>query len=105
MKSDRDRLNEFLETGDAVEFFLTSDKEYGGLRWGVYGAPPTNEVFVLADANGRIFVSAAPSILLFPPMSDRKFGIDIADQFVAEKLSAEIWSANREEILSALGKL
>jgi hypothetical protein len=105
MKSDADRLKDLIVRDEVLEFFQASDKEHPELQWTVYGSIPTNEVFVRADARGTVFVQSSPSELLYPVMADRRFGIDVADNFVAEKLSAEIWSANRKKILSALGKL
>lgn len=104
MLSDKDRLDEFLRIGETIEFFHVSDKEHAKLCWRVFGVPPTNEIFVRAEVGALQFVKAAPSLLAYPLMEDRRFGIDVADKYVAEKLSIEVWEENSDAIAAGLEK-
>ena len=62
------------------------------VRWSVFGIPITNEVVVKAD-NGRVsYYHSEVSPLLYPPMADRIFGIDVCDDALAKKLGCELWA-------------
>ena len=92
MKSEYMRLHAIVESGNALEFFTTTDKEHEQIVWTVFGAIETNEVIVRASVNGHHFYHSAPSLLLIPVMADRRFGIDVADRALAERLSNELWA-------------
>ena len=104
MKNEIRRLEQFIAGNDTLEFFRTTDKEHPEVQWVVYGIISTNEIFVRAEAGGEAFAKSAPSELLIPPMADRRFGIDVADEQVANMLSMDLWVEYRHAILSAVGK-
>lgn len=102
MNTESKRLHAIVESGRALEFFTTADKEYGQIQWTVFGAIETNEVIVRATAGGRHFYRSAPSPLLVPLMADRRFGIDVADNALAEHLSNELWARDGETMVELL---
>ena len=102
MTSQANRLHGIIESGKALEFFTTTDKEYSQVVWAVFGAIETNEVIVRASVNGHHFYHSAPSPLLVPLMADRRFGIDVADKVVAEHLSNELWASHGAAMVALL---
>lgn len=102
MSAESERLQEILESKKILEFFSAADKEHGDIQWTVCGAIETNEVIVRATINGRHFYRAAPSPLVFPPMADRIFGIDVMDDRLAQHLSGELWQSEGETMLRLL---
>ena len=102
MSTETDRLHSIVEAGKALEFFSTEDKEHSQIVWTVFGAIETNEVIVRASVNGRHFYHAAPSQLLFPPMIDRRFGIDVVDNALARHLSNELWERDGQSMVMLL---
>jgi hypothetical protein len=96
------RLHAIVESGNTLEFFSTGDKEYSQIRWTVFGAIDTNEVIVRASVNGHHFYHSAPSPLVVPLMADRRFGIDVADNAVAEHLSNELWASHGAAMVALL---
>ncbi len=102
METEHNRLHGIVESGKALEFFTTTDKEYSQIVWAVFGAIETNEVIVRASVNGQHFYHSAPSPLLVPLMVDRRFGIDVADNARAEHLSNELWARDGEAMVAML---
>lgn len=102
MSSETDRLQSIVEAGKALEFFSTEDKEHNQIVWTVFGAIETNEVIVRASVNGQHFYHSAPSPLLVPLMVDRRFGIDVADKALAERLSNELWARKGAAMVALL---
>lgn len=91
MKSEYARLHAIVTSEEVLEFFTATDKEHDQIVWTVFGAIETNELIVRASVNGRHFYRAAQSPLLVPRMIDRRFGIDVVDNALAEQLSNELW--------------
>lgn len=102
MNPESKRLHAIVVSGKALEFFSTGDKEFSQIRWTVFGAIDTNEVIVRASVNGQHFYHAAPSPLLIPLMADRRFGIDVADNALAEHLSNELWARDGATMVGLL---
>ena len=102
MASETDRLHRIIESGKALEFFSTEDKEYKNILWTVFGAIETNEVIVRASVNGQHFYHAAPSQLLYPAMIDRRFGIDVVDNALARRLSNELWERDGQSMIKLI---
>lgn len=102
METENNRLHGIIESGKALEFFTTTDKEYSQIVWAVFGAIETNEVIVRASVKGQHFYHSAPSPLLVPLMVDRRFGIDVADKALAEHLSNELWARDGAAMVALL---
>lgn len=102
MTSETDRLHSIVSSGEVLKFFSTNDKEFPQIIWAVFGAPETNEVIVRASVKGRHFYHAAPSPLLVLLMVDRRFGIDVADNALAEHLSNELWTRDGAAMVALL---
>lgn len=96
---DRSRLERFIQKGTVIEYMTdNADRQFASVRWSVYGAWETNEVFVRVTNGSRVFVRAAPSELAFPVMRDRIWGIDVRDLRLAGDLSAAIWNDHGREL-------
>lgn len=102
MNPESARLHAIIESKQVLEFFSAADKKHGDIQWTVFGAIDTNEVIVRATVNGRHFYRAAPSPLVFPPMADRIFGIDVMDDRLAQHLSGELWQSEGQSMLRLL---
>lgn len=100
-ETEHTRLESVIANGRVVKFFETTDKEIIGVIWAVYGAIDTNEIIVAARAGDVVAYGSAPSLLIAPPMVDRRFGIDVADSDVAERLSIELWEAHGAKLVKA----
>ncbi|MBK9989881.1 MAG: hypothetical protein IPP19_03845 [Verrucomicrobia bacterium] len=75
------------------------DREYPQVRCSIYGAPKTNELFVRLT-NGLItVVETAESGVLFPPMADRIFGMDVLDHQIAFGLAERMWETHKTVLL------
>jgi len=98
MTKENERLARLVEADSAMKFFDTDDREHPRIQWAVYGLPETNEVVVRASAAGKEFYKAAPSRLTYPAMIDRRFGIDVMDNQLAEELSNALWAEHGEEL-------
>lgn len=96
------RLETLVTSGRTIKFFDSADKQYPQIKWTVWGALDTNEIIVRASAGTISVWRSAPSILLNPSMADRRFGIDIADSEVANRVSMEIWETESERLIKAI---
>lgn len=94
------RLRALLAENAVIRYLeRVRDREFPSIHWSVFGAPATNELFVCVS-NGRTdFVEAIESPLLYPPMADRIFGIDVADLRAAEELSGRMWTKYQHALL------
>jgi len=77
------------------------DKEHPEITWQCYGLIPSNEIAVIARCGDVEIGACRKSPLLVPVMADRIFGMDVADEEVAMRLSEEIWSSHAEQLLAA----
>jgi hypothetical protein len=75
------------------------DREYPQIRCSIYGAPKTNELFVKLTNGPVTFVETAESGVLFPPMADRIFGMDVVDHQIAFELAERMWETHRGVLL------
>lgn len=65
----------------------------------MWGAIPTNELFV-SLTNGEItFVECVPSPLEVPVMGDRIFGMDAADAHTAGALADAMWEKHKHQLI------
>jgi hypothetical protein len=78
-----------------------ADKEYPEISWAIFGLPITGEIAVLARVGDLRLGRAAPSPLLIPKMSERVFGIDLADHDLAMQLSGELWEELSPRLIAA----
>ncbi|RFF27203.1 hypothetical protein DZK25_09505 [Wenzhouxiangella sp. 15181] len=102
MSTEDNRLHGIVKSGKVIEFLSSADKEFEEIQWTVFGAIETNEVIVRASVGGKHFYHAAPSPLAVPVMADRRFGIDVADSALAEKLSNELWARDGAAMVALL---
>lgn len=93
-ENEQRRLAESVSSKHVICFYADHpDNEVPSVRWSVFGDPKTNTVVVRANKGALAYYHSAPSWLLYPPMKDRVFGIDEADETLAQKLGAELWQA------------
>jgi len=86
------RLEDIVDSDRVICFFSGNpDIEVPGVFWSVFGDPETNEIVVRANKGSLAYYNSAQSELLYPKMDDRRFGIDVMDMRLAEKLSAALW--------------
>lgn len=64
------------------------------------GLPGTNEIVVMAAVGTLKLGMAHPSILAWPAMIDRIFGIDVDDQRLALWLSEQLWNAHSDRLIA-----
>ena len=96
----RQRLEMLIKAGRGIPYMMdNADREFPAVRWCVYGAPDTGELFVSVTNGTVMFVRAVVSDLLFPPMADRVFGIDVRDLRLAGDLTAAMWRDHRDALL------
>ena len=102
MNPEIERLHAIVESDKVMEFFSMPDKEHDQIQWAIFGAVETNEIIVRATVKDRHFYCSAPSPLAIPPMADRRFGIDVADDSLARELSDQLWQREGEAMLELL---
>jgi len=97
---DAKRLRQLIKAGRVIPYLVdNADREHPSVRWCVYGAPDSGELFVSATSGSTVVVRAVKSELVYPPMADRIFGIDVRDLRTAGDVSAAIWRDCRAELL------
>lgn len=74
-------------------------REHPYIKLSVWGAIPTNELFIKLTNGVREIVTCAPSLLEYPPMADRLFGMDILDQELAAQLAEKTWELHKHELI------
>lgn len=96
-----ERLADYIKGQQVIHFVShADDKEYPYIKLSILGAILTNELFVKLT-NGRVeFVAFVPSPLIYPVMSDRRFGIDVSDHSAAIKLAEELWELHKHQLLT-----
>jgi hypothetical protein len=105
-RSAADRLSEAVAKGNAIAYLKdSSDKEHPELRWSIYGLPRTGEIAVLVAIADLSLAMTGASPLLVPAMEDRIFGIDVADQQLADELSDTLWSQHADVLIAAVHRL
>lgn len=77
-----------------------TDKEYPEIVWSMWGLPDTNEMAVIAAVGTLELGMAHRSILEWPAMVDRIFGIDVDDQRLAFWLSEQLWNAHSDRLIA-----
>lgn len=75
------------------------DREYPQIRCSIYGAPKTNELYVRLTNGSVTFVETTESSVLFPPMADRIFGMDVLDHRIAFGLAEQMWEKHQSVLL------
>lgn len=86
------RLECLIKSGRVIPYLVNNaDKEHSQVRWCIYGAPDTNELYVSVTNGTHQFVRAVHSAVFHPPMRDRIFGIDVCDLDLAGGLSSAMW--------------
>lgn len=95
------RIAHAIEQKRAIPFCdPTPDNQYPQVKWRIFGLIETNEIAVLAECGDLKLAACEESGLLFPPMADRIFGIDVMDQELALQLSDRLWSEYSEQLIA-----
>ena len=101
----KERLEQLIASDKTMVFMQdNADKEYPKIKYDLFGAPETNELFVRVKAGDAVFVAVTKSPLLVPRMADRIWGPDVADWQAADELSSKLWEKHRGALLAAIGK-
>ena len=91
-----------LDKSDTSKFYpyhTTADKEYSYIIWSVFGKLDDGTICVHVT-NGEIeFEEFKPSTLKYPKMTDRMFGIDMADNHTAIMLTIEMWEKYKNKLI------
>lgn len=96
----RVRLDQVLQSNTCIVYHdCIPDREFPHVKCSIYGAPKTNELFVRVENANVAFVGVTPSLLMYPAMSDRIFGLDVLDQEVAFGLAEELWERHKAELI------
>jgi hypothetical protein len=93
------RLALLIDQGRCISYAENVDKKYAHIKWFIYGCPETNEIIVKVQSNKAVFYDSVPSEVVYPPMRDRVFGIDVTDEVLASKLSDKMWKQHKAELL------
>lgn len=90
-KNAEGRLASLIAGPGVIRFMSCQDKEHPHLAWNVYGICATNEIVASVSDGTDTYYTAQRSLLEYPLMEDRIFGLDILDHNLAGHLSAEMW--------------
>jgi hypothetical protein len=94
------RLQAFLAAKQLIVFEDDiRDKEYPYIRCSMWGAIPTNELFVRLTNGEVTFVDCVPSPLEVPVMADRMFGMDVFDAQAAGALADAMWERHKHQLI------
>ena len=75
------------------------DKEYSYIKLSIWGAIPTNELFIKLSNGVVEFVEVADSTLISPGMGDRLFGMDVDDERVAYACAEAAWEKYKDQLI------
>jgi len=78
------------KAGKAIKFYEFELPEFKNVTWGVYGNLITNDIGLIASADTYSVGMTSQSMVLFPPMKDRIFGMPLADHTVVSKLCSKL---------------
>jgi hypothetical protein len=94
------RLQAFIAANQVIVFEEgLPDKEFPYIVCSMWGAIPTNELFVRLT-NGEVsFVDCVPSPLEVPAMADRRFGMDVEDASAASQLADRLWEQHKYQLI------
>jgi len=94
------RLDRLLQSNGCIIYHENMpDPEFHYVTGSVYGAPATNELFVKLTNGTATFVEVVQSDLLYPPMADRVFGMDVMDHAVAFNLADQMWEKHKAALI------
>jgi len=94
------RLEAYLATGQVIEFAHDlPDKEFPYVTCSMWGAIPTNELFVRLSNGDVSFIDCVPSSLEVPAMGDRMFGMDVDDANAAGALADRMWERHKHQLI------
>ena len=95
-----ERLTKLSAENQLIPFRVdVPDREYPYVIWSIWGAIPTNELFVRVS-NGKVsFVDSAKAGLIYPSMRDRIFGMDLADEQAADELANRMWETHKSDLV------
>jgi hypothetical protein len=86
-------------------FYIYSENEEDnvckGWYWNLYGAYETNFLWMTVEdsESKNVYVGFVESPLVYPPMIERKFGMDVADVTICGALSNVIGDVYAEELI------
>lgn len=94
------RLEKFIAAKQVIVFAADiQDKEFPYITCSMWGAIPTNELFVRLSNGAVSFVACVPSPLEVPAMGDRIFGMDVADANAAGALADKMWARHKHQLI------
>jgi len=85
--------NELLSAerhGTAIKFYEFEVPEFKNVSWTVYGNLITNDIALIATADTYSVGMTSQSMVLFPPMKDRIFGMPLSDHAVVSQLCSKL---------------
>ena len=95
-----ERLRSHIEANEVIVFEAAlADKEYPYISCSIWGAIPTNELFVRLTNGDVSFVASIYSPVEVPLMASRVSGINAADADAAGALADRIWARHRNELI------
>lgn len=95
-----ERLTKLSAANQLIPFRVdVPDREYPYVVWSIWGAIPTNELFIRVSNGRRTFVESVKSGLVYPPMSDRIFGMDVSDERTADELGMRMWENYKSDLI------
>ena len=95
-----DRLAKLIAENQVIVFEAGfPDEEFPYVICSMWGAMPSNEIFVRLTNGVVSFVESVPSPLIFPTMADRVFGMDVVDSQVAVELADRMWAAHKRQLI------
>jgi hypothetical protein len=78
------------KTGKAIKFYEFEVPEFKNVSWTVYGNLITNDIGLIATADTYSVGMTSQSMVLFPPMKDRIFGMPLSDHAVVSQLCSKL---------------
>ncbi len=94
------RLAAFIAANQVIVFEPgVPDKEFPYITCSMWGAIPTNELFVRLTNGDVSFVESVPSPLEVPAMGDRLFGMDVDDAQAASTLADQLWERHKHQLI------
>lgn len=94
------RLKSFIRWDQVIPFELDApSRAHPYIKFSIFGAVTTNELYVRLSNGRRVFVAAVASPLVAPAMADRRFGIDVLDQVAAIQLAETLWKAHSSALI------
>lgn len=100
-----ERLEAYIAAGQVIEFERgVPDREFPYVICSMWGAVPTNELFVRLTNGDVSFIDCVRSSLEVPAMGDRIFGMDVEDANAAGALADRMWERHKHQLIRKEGQ-